>query len=104
MADEPAFDFTSLRGDVLPRALAAFVKRPQAALLKSALELFYKYSIRPGQTNVIIFFSPLSANSFQIIRLMAADCHHGHFEQTNMTSQVASAIRKTQWLHLPSKP
>jgi hypothetical protein len=38
-----------------PRALAAFVKRPQAALLKSALQLFYKTPANRGQTNVFIF-------------------------------------------------
>jgi hypothetical protein len=39
-----------------PRALAAFVKRPQAALLKSALGTFYKSGLGMGQTNVIAFF------------------------------------------------
>jgi hypothetical protein len=46
-----------LRGDFFaPRALAAFVKRPQAALLKSALALFYKIRPLPGQTNIIALF------------------------------------------------
>jgi hypothetical protein len=38
----------------LPRALAAFVKRPQAALLKSALALFYKMPVNSGQTNIFV--------------------------------------------------
>jgi hypothetical protein len=37
------------RGLCDPRALAAFVKRPQASLLKSALCLFYKRGINGGQ-------------------------------------------------------
>jgi hypothetical protein len=40
----------------VPRALAAFVKRPQAALLKSALTIFYKSPVSAGQTNVISFY------------------------------------------------
>jgi hypothetical protein len=40
-----------------PRALAAFVKRPQAALLKSALELFYRLAVYCGQTNDFTYFS-----------------------------------------------
>jgi hypothetical protein len=40
----------------VPRALAAFVKRPQAALLKSALTIFYRSPILAGQTNVISFY------------------------------------------------
>jgi hypothetical protein len=38
----------SWRGDVSPRALAAFVKRPQAALLKSA----HVHSIKGGKSAV----------------------------------------------------
>jgi hypothetical protein len=40
----------------VPRALAAFVKRPQAALLKSALTIFYRSPVLAGQTNVISFY------------------------------------------------
>jgi hypothetical protein len=40
-----------------PRALAAFVKRPQAALLKSALGLFYKAPLYVGQKNVFTYFA-----------------------------------------------
>jgi hypothetical protein len=40
----------------VPRALAAFVKRPQAALLKSALTIFYRRAVLAGQTNVISFY------------------------------------------------
>jgi hypothetical protein len=40
----------------VPRALAAFVKRPQAALLKSALTIFYRGRYLRGQTNVISFY------------------------------------------------
>jgi hypothetical protein len=47
-----------------PRALAAFVKRPQAALLKSALGTFYKGGLKPGQTNVIVFFSSVLGTLF----------------------------------------
>jgi hypothetical protein len=43
----------------VPRALAAFVKRPQAALLKSALTIFYKSPVLMGQTNVISFYSAI---------------------------------------------
>jgi hypothetical protein len=53
--DGPSWLVISWRGEK-PRALAAFVKRPQAALLKSALQLFYKTLIDCGQTNVFIFF------------------------------------------------
>jgi hypothetical protein len=56
---------TSLRGDVLePRALAAFVKRPQAALLKSALDPFYRTGKFAGQTNVVIDLSRLYRRFF----------------------------------------
>jgi hypothetical protein len=47
-----------------PRALAAFVKRPQAALLKSALGTFYKSGSGIGQTNVIAFFPALLGTLF----------------------------------------
>jgi hypothetical protein len=52
---------SQLRGEFsVPRALAAFVKRPQAALLKSALTIFYRSPVLAGQTNVISFYlSPI---------------------------------------------
>jgi hypothetical protein len=49
----------------VPRALAAFVKRPQAALLKSALEIFYKMALFPGQTNVFTYLMALVEILFQ---------------------------------------
>ena len=48
----------------MPRALAAFVKRPQAALLKSALGTFYMRRSCRGQTNVIVFFSGVLGTLF----------------------------------------
>jgi hypothetical protein len=47
-----------------PRALAAFVKRPQAALLKSALRLFYKALLYLGQKNVLTYFSGTIRTTF----------------------------------------
>jgi hypothetical protein len=50
-------DTSQLRGEFsVPRALAAFFKRPQAALLKSALTIFYRRAILAGQTNVISYY------------------------------------------------
>jgi hypothetical protein len=57
----------------VPRALAAFVKRPQAALLKSALETFYKMASMLGQTNVLIYFIVYTSILFYTVqRRMAA--------------------------------
>jgi hypothetical protein len=55
-------------GIAAPRALAAFVKRPQAALLKSALVIFYKRPIFSGQTNDFIFLD----EAIEIIFFFAA--------------------------------
>jgi hypothetical protein len=52
---------TSLRGGFVPRALAAFVKRPQAALLKSALCLFYRATVIGVKRMVLSFFPTFEA-------------------------------------------
>ncbi|HVI13532.1 MAG TPA: hypothetical protein VM822_11720, partial [Pseudolabrys sp.] len=51
-------------------ALAAFVKRPQASLLKSALCLFYKRPIKCGQRNV-------TNDSIEIIENYASGAPYG---------------------------
>jgi hypothetical protein len=48
---------SACEGIFAPRALAAFVKRPQAALLKSALGIFYKTPFYRGQKHVLSIFT-----------------------------------------------